>query len=274
MADKITKQTNCWRFDMTRTIPNNIALLVDKIKQHQVIVANPYTHWFAEGEATIQNLEDLLVQFSVFSLHFLPAQCKRMVNARKLGKKAMKEARLILVTENGVRADGTWHDESAHINWLEETAELFNLKPPKIPYELGDWDLGWGTTHRFLEELEAVYGSRDVSIAAGASFAIESWAGFGLLKLETEYLNFWKQLIEGLVIFNSRGYFPEPVSPAFFEWHVGDEKEHAKSVERELLETFDLPQFNIEKWKEGAFRALDAILLFWVGLDEQRKTAP
>jgi hypothetical protein len=257
---------------MTRTIPNDLALLVETIKRHRVIVANPYTQWFAKGEMNTQHVEDLLIQFSVFSNHFLRIQCTRMVNAVRLGLEAEREARAILVSELGVTQSNTFAHYYAHINWLRETATPLALAPPKIPYPLGDWDLGLKTTHKFLEELEATYGSRDPSIAAGASFAIETWAGFGLKNEETENLNFWKQLIVGLNNFNDsrRGVYPV-LKLNFFKFHVEDEKKHVESVERELLETFDLPQFNIEKWNEGAFRALDAILLFWVGLDEQRK---
>lgn len=260
---------------MTRTIPNDLALLVNEIKRHKVIVANPYTQWFATSQISQKNVEDLLVQFSVFSNHFLRIQCTRMVNAVRLGIDAEKEAREILVSELGVKQDRTFGHDFAHINWLRETADSLKLAPPKIPYPLGDWDLGLDTTHRFLEELEATYGSRDPSIAAGASFAIETWAGFGLKDTKTERLNFWKQLIFGLLWFNTdqMARNGSQLKLDFFEFHVGDEKKHVESVERELLETFDLPQFNIEKWREGAFRALDAILMFWVGLDEQREAA-
>lgn len=261
---------------MTRTIPNDLALLVNEIKQHKVIVANPYTKWFAGNSVKEQNVKDLLIQFSVFSNHFLRIQCTRMVNAVRLGVEAETEAREILVSELGVNKDRKFRHSFAHINWLRETAAPLNLTPPQIPYPLGDWDLGLVTTHQFLYELEATYGNRDPSIAAGASFAIETWAGFGLKDVKTERLNFWKQLIVGLETFNNRFAFQynQELKLDFFEFHVEDEKKHVESVERELQETFDLPQFNIEKWKEGAVRALDAILLFWEGLDEQRKIAP
>lgn len=267
-----TKTTFIRGFDMTRTIPNELALLVDEIKQHKVIVANPYTNWFAKSTIHERDVENLLIQFSVFSNHFLRIQCTRMVNAVRLGVDAEREARAILVSELGVTQDSTFAHYYAHINWLRETADPLELAPPKIPYPLGDWELGLDTTHRFLEELEETYGSRDPSIAAGASFAIETWAGFGLKDKGTEHLNFWKQLIVGLNFFNKTRWSKLKLN--FFEFHVEDEKKHVESVERELLETFDLTEFNIERWKEGAFRALDAILMFWEGLDEQRKTAP
>jgi hypothetical protein len=195
-----------------------------------------------------------------------------MVNSTRLGLSAEREAREILVSELGVKQDRNFGHSFAHINWLRETAHPLHLAPPKIPYPLGDWELGLSTTHAFLDELEATYGSRDVSIAAGASFAIETWAGFGLKSPETEHLNFWKQLVVGFESFNESFIFQDKkrLKLDFFLFHVEDEKKHVESVERELLETFDLPEFNIEKWKEGAFRALDAILLFWKGLDQQR----
>ena len=49
--------------------------------QHPVIVKNPYTKWFKQGLANTEQVKDLIMQFSVFSNHFIVVQAKRMVNA-------------------------------------------------------------------------------------------------------------------------------------------------------------------------------------------------
>ena len=61
---------------------------------HEVIQRNPYTKWFKLGEANTEQVVDLVVQFSVFSNHFIPLEAKRMVNAAT--EEEEKEARAIL----------------------------------------------------------------------------------------------------------------------------------------------------------------------------------
>ena len=132
-----------------------------------------------------------------------------MVNAD--GITAEHEARIIMVSELGVPINPKTNDtdgqifrqQGAHINWLRETVAVLELAPPRIPFQLGSWDLGTEATHAFLDQLEKAYGSRDGNIGAGGSFAIESWAGFGIKKgAELERNNFWRELIEGLIAFN------------------------------------------------------------------------
>jgi len=45
----------------------------DVVRHHPVVVANPYTTWFAKGEATRDDVRHLTVQFSVFSHLFIEA---------------------------------------------------------------------------------------------------------------------------------------------------------------------------------------------------------
>jgi hypothetical protein len=42
-------------------------------------------------------------------------------------------------------------------------------------------------------------------------------------------------------------------------------------VEHELNQTFASPEFEADKWFKGALHALDAIRIFWNGLDRSRK---
>ena len=68
--------------------------LTASVFAHEVIQRNPYTKWFKRGEANTEQVIDLVVQFSVFSNHFIPLEAKRMVNAAT--EEAEKEARAIL----------------------------------------------------------------------------------------------------------------------------------------------------------------------------------
>ena len=260
---------------------NNAVLrdqLAEAICDHEVIHNNPYTKWFKRGEATTAQVTDLIIQFSVFSNHFIPLEAKRMVNAATESEE--KEARAILGSEIGVSIDAATGDieghkfshNSAHIKWLRDVGEMLGLNRN----QLGKWALGSDATHRFLQELEEVYGSPDNSTGAGASFAIESWAGFGIGKgEEAESNNFWQELITGLEGYNRKhrsNLGLPPLKVGFFKFHFGLETGHVANVEHELDEVFMRPDFNREKWLYGAFHALDAILVFWKGLDEKRKT--
>lgn len=251
-----------------------------EIHQHPVIVNNPYTKWFKMGNANTEQVKDLVLQFSVFSNYFLVIQCKRMVNAPS--EAVMKLARDIMVNELGVKMNTTednfgdtdgnkFQHKNAHLNWLRKIGEMLDLDPDT----LGNWSIGTEATHKFLEQLEEAYGSRDNNIGGGASFAIETWAGHGIGHgEENEYNNFWKELVIGLEVYNKKHREPEgkaPIGMGFFQHHFDIEAGHVKTVEKELEEEFFSPGFDEEKWFEGARRALQAIYIFWLGLNETRK---
>ncbi len=245
---------------------------------HEVIRNNPYTKWFKRGEANTEQVIDLIIQFSVFSNHFIPIEAKRMVNAATEAEEM--EARAILGSEIGVSIDaGTGNIEghrfshkAAHIKWLRDMGEMLGLDRNL----LGKWALGSESTHRFLKKLEEVYGSPDNNIGSGASFAIESWAGYGIGKGEQEEgNNFWRELITGLKEYNrntrnSLGL--QSLNIGFFEFHFGLESGHVANVENELSAVLARPDFDREKWLYGASHALDAILIFWKGLDQKRRS--
>ena len=244
--------------------------------RHPVITDNAYTRWFSRGEASLTQVEDLLLQFSVFSNHFLIVQAKRMVNAES--EEAERGARFILMSECGVeldRATGSTEDRvfktvSAHINWLRQVGAAIGIEARRM----GRWSLGTPATHAFLDGLDRTYGSRDGWIGAGASFAIENWAGFGIgREPEFEARNFWKELIVGLEGCNrerqAAGLAPLPLG--FFQYHFELESGHAANVWRELEETFSDPAFDQEKFLAGGKEALDSIHIFWKGLDSARR---
>jgi hypothetical protein len=140
---------------------------------------------------------------------------------------------------------------------------------------LGKWALGSEATHAFLKRLEEVYGSPDNNLGSGASFAIESWAGYGIGKgEEAESNNFWRELIVGLERYNHKnrkGLGLPPLNIGFFRFHFGLESGHVANVEHEMAEVFLRRDFDRNKWLYGANEGLEAILLFWKGLDETRR---
>jgi hypothetical protein len=239
---------------------------------HPVIVDNAYTRWFARGMASEAQIRDLILQFSVFSNHFLVVQAKRMVWARS--EESERLARFILMNECGVALDRetgsaegkTFTTRNAHINWLRELGAELGLNPR----DLGRWDLGTKATHAFLRGLDRTYGSPDPSLGSGASFAIETWAAFGIGDPEIEHRNFWHELIAGLEAFNAREGRDLPLG--FFKYHFQLESGHGANVWKELESSFQDPEFDPEKFLEGGRKALESIWTFWKGLDRTRKT--
>ena len=244
---------------------------------HPVITDNAYTRWFSQGRANPDQVRNLLLQFSVFSNHFLVAQCKRMVNAAT--ESAERGARFILMSECGVglsvqtgSTEGhVFKTSDAHINWLRAVGAAAGLDTRRM----GRWDEGTNATRAFLEGLDRTYGSRDDSLGAGASFAIENWAAFGICRgPELEARNFWKQLIVGLEGVNERRKTAglEPLPLGFFTYHFQLESGHGSNVWHELEESMGEPGFDAEKFLAGGREALESIHVFWMGLERARLT--
>ena len=253
-----------------------------RLFNHPVIVSNPYTTVFAKEVPNDKQVMGLFRQFSVFSNYFLVIQAKRMVFA---GLEGEREARVILASELGVGLDvekgeidgNTFFHKHAHINWLRETGSVFGSDEVSF---YGRWDIACRSTRNFLRLLEESYGSSDRNVGAGASFAVETWAAWGIGNPPAEGVgkhwqeenNFWKQLVTGLQIYNMSRLKPNdmsPVDPRFFQYHFEIERGHGASVMRELTETFDTEGFNETQWFQGGMRALDALDIFWLGLSEQ-----
>lgn len=247
-----------------------------ELLSHPVVRENPFTSWFKRGEASDEQVRDLVLQFSVFSNHFLVVQAKRMVFAQT--EEGERCARNILMNECGVGLDrGTGSPEgrsfasaNAHINWLRGLGNALSM-PPR---ELGRWENGSAATKAFLRGLDRTYGSRDAAVGAGASFAVESWAAFGLGHApELEARNFWKELIAGLKGHNARRVAEGlPTLPLhFFEYHFALESGHGANVWAELGQSFGTPGFSPARFIDGGKKALDAVHAFWKGLDQSRR---
>ena len=159
---------------------------------------------------------------------------------------------------------------NAHINWLRKMAKMLDIDMQKI----GRWEVGTKATHDFLEGLDQTYGSHDGQIGSGASFAIETWAAWGIGIGEEESNNFWKELIVGLEAYNKKHRLAKnlPLLPVgFFQYHFETEAGHGVNVWHELEETFAQLDFDEEKYIKAGKIALDSIYTFWCGLDETRK---
>lgn len=245
--------------------------------EHPVIVNNPYTKWFKNGPANSEQVKDLILQFSVFSNHFIVVQAKRMVNAKTL--EGEECARAILLNECGVAQDvktgsiegHMFSVKSAHLNWLREIANMLQIDSRLI----GKWETASKSTHDFLDGLDKTYGSMDGMVGEGASFAIETWASFGIGEGdEAESNNFWKELVAGIESYNNNCRIPQnlkPISTGFFLYHFQTEAGHGANVWKELEDTFYQPDFDEEKFIEAGKIALGAIYTFWLGLDESRR---
>ncbi|MCS6851088.1 MAG: hypothetical protein NZ700_07975 [Gemmataceae bacterium] len=253
---------------------------------HPIIVDNAYTRWFRTGQATDDELRHFVRQFSVFSNQFLIAATLRVINAPTLAQ--ARQSKEILLNELGViyrrpqgsagpgtelsEADkdregdpelvstegtvdgGIFRFRAAHFEWLCTMAEGLGLGFADI----GKRKHGRPTTLHFCDELIRLYGNEDPWIAEGASFAVENWAAAG----------FWQDLEDGLTHIK-RTRHPH-LRLAFFTWHNRVEAQHAGHTLEELEDVFFDPDFSHDRFIQGGKEVLDAIAVFWNGLEADR----
>ncbi len=253
---------------------------------HHIITDNAYTRWFQEGRASHAELRHFVRQFSVFSNQFLVAALLRVINARSLPQ--ARAAKEILMNELGViyrrtggngaptalvdeeRKDregdpelvstegtvdgGTYRFHAAHFEWLLAVGQGLGLGWD----DMGKRRHGRASTLDFCDELKRLYGSDDDQVAEGASFAVENWAAAG----------FWQELEDGLLKIKA-DRMPN-LRIAFFTWHNRVEAQHASHTLEELEEVYFQPGFDETRFFEGASQVLDAIALFWDGLEADR----
>jgi hypothetical protein len=254
---------------------------------HRIILDNAYTAWFQGGRATDGELRHFVQQFSVFSNQFLVAALLRVINAPSLDQ--ARAAKEILMNELGViyrrpgRDDaprapldnaakdregdpelvstegtvdgGTFRFRAAHFEWLLAVGEGLGLGFD----DLGQRRHGRPATLQFCDELKRLYGHPDPQIAEGASFAVENWAAAG----------FWQELEDGLTRIKADRH-PQ-LRLAFFTWHNRVEAQHAGHTMEELEQVFFDPGFSHARFFQGAREVLDAIAMFWDGLESDRQ---
>jgi hypothetical protein len=246
---------------------------------------NPYTRWFQRGEATDAELKNFIQQFSVFSNQFLIAALQKIINAQTLQQS--RSSREILLNELGViyrkpdakvtasdlsdeekdrQGDpelvsiegtvdgGICRFKAAHFEWLTDVAAGVGLTFEDI----GKRKHGSPSTLHFCDELIRLYGSDDPNIAEGASFAVENWAAAG----------FWQELEDGLSCIKQSRH--SQLRLAFFTWHNRVEGQHAGHTLEELEEVYFQPNFDRAKFLQGGAEILEAIAVFWEGLDRDR----
>jgi len=239
------------------------------VERHPVVTSNTYTQWFARGEATLQEVRHLTVQFSVFSHLFIEAQLRKVINAGSLG--GYRAGKEILMNELGVVFNGQSASElvaidgsveggrfrfdAAHFEWLLRFARPLGLDFA----DLGKRRHGTSSTLYFCDALLRIYGSEDFSEGEGASYAVEHWAAAG----------FWKELIAGLEAFK-RDHCPE-LPLGFWVWHDRLEDQHAQHTDDELEHLHPTPGFDELRFLDGAAAMLDAVKIFWDGLDDARR---
>ncbi|MEO1404704.1 MAG: hypothetical protein AAFV72_26130, partial [Cyanobacteria bacterium J06635_1] len=254
--------------------------------RHRIILHNAYTHWFSQGLATDTELRHFIRQFSVFSNQFLVAALQKVINAPSLAQSRASREILLnelgviyrnpnparespvplseamkdrqgdpdLVSTEGTVDGGICRFRAAHFEWLLGVAEGLRLTYGDI----GQRKHGRPTTLHFCDQLIRLYGSDDPLIAEGASFAVENWAAAG----------FWQELEDGFLDIK-RTRHPQ-LRLAFFTWHNRVEAQHAGHTLEELESVYFQPGFNREKFLQGGREILDAIAVFWDGLNEDR----
>lgn len=254
--------------------------------QHPIITNNAYTRWFQAGNATDDQLRYFIRQFSVFSNQFLIAALLKVINSPTLQQS--RASREVLLNELGViyrkleginnpqtsKTDeekdregdpevvstegtvdgGICRFRAAHFEWLTAVAEGIGLHYD----EIGQRKHGSPTTLHFCDELRRLYGSDDPNVAEGASFAVENWAAAG----------FWQELEDGLTRIKQTRH--PHLRLAFFTWHNRVEAQHAEHTLEELEAVYFKPEFDRIKFIQGGQQILEAIAVFWNGLEHDR----
>ncbi|MBD1871345.1 hypothetical protein H6F93_06650 [Leptolyngbya sp. FACHB-671] len=286
-------QVRLQKGELTRSRVNEFQDFLNQVDrvifQDRILTDNAYTRWFQAGNATDEELRYFIQQFSVFSNQFLVAALLKVINSPTLQQS--RASREILLNELGViyrKLSGTagtqmtQTDEekdregdpefvstegtvdggicrfrAAHFEWLTAVAEGLGLH-----YEdIGQRKHGSATTLHFCDELQRLYGSDDTNIAEGASFAVENWAAAG----------FWQELEDGLMQIKQLRH-PQ-LRLAFFTWHNRVEAQHAGHTLEELEAVYFQAGFDRAKFIQGGQEILEAIAVFWDGLECDRLNA-
>ena len=130
--------------------------------------------------------------------------------------------------------------------------------------DLGKRRLGTKETLHFCDELSRLYANEADSTAIAASFAIENWAAAG----------FWDDLTAGFQSANvARKAADQKKLPiSFWTFHSKLEQQHADHTIDELQECFEDGRIaNEDEFCTTMSEMLDAVQVFWDGLDDTRK---
>ncbi len=245
-----------------------------ELLHHPIITNNNFTKWFSLGEMSETQLRSFVIQFSVFSNLFLVAQLLKTINAN--GLESMRSSKEILVNELGVvykndkqttdsdslvSSDGSieggiYHFRAAHFEWLLQLATSVGLEFNDV----GKRRHGNKSTLFFCDELNRLYANEDYTISQASSFAVENWAAAG----------FWKELINGLTLYQKK--YNKGIPLFFFTRHDDIEAQHAKHTLDELEDSYFESEIDEDLFISSGNEILDAVAVFWTGLDDLRKT--
>jgi hypothetical protein len=243
---------------MTRESAAEFAqLIVDacvRVMCHPIVAGNRYLERFARG-VTFSQARHELQQFSVFAAQFDVAQAKLVANAPTL--EAYLERLKVLLNEKGIpyengfegELNGHWSLDTVHFTWLRSMAEGLNLDFE----DLAKIWIAQPGTKAFVDATFQCYASTDQSTALGASFGIENWAANSL----------WKPWIAGMKKLN--GTFVRPVNLGYLTYHDLEEEHHSQATLDELLENFQEPWFDSQRFLAGAEQILtDGVQAYYV----------
>ena len=172
-----------------------------------------------------------------------------------------------IVSTSGTVEGGVYSHRAAHFEWLCDVGHSIGLGFE----DLGKRRHGTPATLHFCDKLYEIYGSDDLSVSLGASFAIEHWANAG----------FWDDLVAGFTKLNERpgpgvrlpdGTVSHSSPLGFWRFHQALEAQHAEHTMDELEEAYAAGRVTDEaKFEAAANAMLDACGVFWDGLEAARK---
>lgn len=166
----------------------------------------------------------------------------------------------LLVTEGSVEG-GTFRFKAAHFEWLLAVGAAMNIDFN----DMGKRHHGCSSTIFFCDALKGLYGSAHGETALAASFAVENWAAAG----------FWDELVEGWKGINARKPPSERVPVSFWTYHAALEAQHADHTVDELKQVYCAGRIHDEDhFLDVCDEILDAIDVFWTGLDQRRLGLP
>jgi pyrroloquinoline quinone (PQQ) biosynthesis protein C len=239
-----------------------------KINSHPSIANNLYTLWFSSGCQTQKDMEDFIIQYSIFSNDLNHALMCKMISAKT--RESMRQTKELLMNELGViyKPSGTEYDpenmenlgsvdggrfrfSAGHYEWLADTGEAIGLRYDQF----GRTNQGNEESQEFSKIMIDLYKS-DYSDSDGANYALEHWAASG----------FWLELIDGFNKFGKKHNKKIPIG--FFTYHYKIESQHKKHTETSLKQIFYDKNFNQEDFINGAIKILDGLHLFWIGLQK------
>lgn len=214
----------------------------ETIELHELLTENPYTKEFAFGNAPSHaEVKDFLVQLSVFQKMFL-----------------------------------SWSDrDDFRFNQLRELASKVPIDPAKDlnGYMLGSSASATRETAHCLHQLGRSYGSKNESVKEGARAALRARASHGAQEDPAVENSLW-QITEGFrhhnrVYRKDKAHPPLPLD--FFEHSIAVVAQYGDCFKETQRRIAAIPDFQITDWCQGAKMALDAVYLFWIGLEERRK---